>query len=209
MISLDNLIFFLLATLLLNITPGSDMLYVVGRSLGQGTKAGVISAFGISVGCLVHTLAAIAGISAVISSSPFLFEIIKFSGAGYLIYLGLKSLISKKSGIDISAEPDKKSLASIFNQGIVTNVLNPKVALFFLAFLPQFIDPGSSAASLKILLLGILFNISGTAVNCIVAAAFGKGKDFLSRYPFYFRIQDKITGTMLVLLGVKMLFLKK
>src|SRR5215211_7720386 len=131
---------FALTGLLLNLTPGNDMFYVIARSLGQGTKAGVVSALGIGAGCLVHILAAVAGLSMLIAQSAAAFTIIKYIGAGYLIYLGLKAVWTSNRSPLLHQEMEGRSYKNIFWQGVLTNVLNPKVALFFLAFLPQFVS---------------------------------------------------------------------
>ncbi len=156
MIDTSNLWLFLAAGIMLNLTPGADMLYVAARSTSQGTKAGIVSALGIAAGCLVHIFGAIIGLSALIAQSATAFEIIKYLGAAYLIYLGIKSIIKKDFNSDRLKSQDKKSLWQIFKQGVITNVLNPKVALFFLAFLPQFIEPSSPNVSVQILFLGML-----------------------------------------------------
>src|SRR5262245_35646575 len=132
-----NLIVFMTATLALNLTPGPDMLYVIARSVGQGQKAGVVSALGIGAGCLAHTFAAALGLSALLMSSAVAYDVVKYAGAVYLIYLGVRALMSK-SRFERQSELKPARLSDIFYQGVVTNVLNPKVALFFLAFLPQF-----------------------------------------------------------------------
>ena len=180
MIPVNDFLIFALATLMLNITPGNDMLYVATRSTSQGVKAGIVSALGIAGGCIVHLLAAVIGLSAIIANSALAFDIIKYAGAAYLIYLGVKSILSKQSKFSINNNVEKKSLSSLFWQGVLTNVLNPKVALFFLAFLPQFIDPDQGNTSLQILLLGLWFNFSGTVVNCVVALLFGKLGNWLA-----------------------------
>jgi threonine/homoserine/homoserine lactone efflux protein len=188
---------------MLNITPGNDMLYVATRSTSQGVKAGVVSALGIAGGCIVHLLAAVAGLSAVIANSAIAFDIIKYVGAAYLIYLGVKAFVSKQSKFSIDDKIEKRSLSKIFWQGVLTNVLNPKVALFFLAFLPQFIHPEKGNTSLQILLLGLWFNFSGTIVNCIVALLFGKMGNWLADKQGFIKWQNKITGLLLIGLGIK------
>src|SRR6476660_380267 len=165
---------FALAALLLNLTPGNDMLYLAARSTSQGIKAGVISSLGIMAGCMVHIIAAVVGISAIIAESAIAFNIIKYFGAGYLIYLGIRSILSRKKSIQIRRELKPLSNRKIFVQGVITNVLNPKVALFFLAFLPQFIHPASKNAPWQILFLGVWFNIGGTLVNIVVSMLFGR-----------------------------------
>ncbi|MFN2437860.1 MAG: LysE family translocator [Chitinophagaceae bacterium] len=199
---IENFWVFVLAALLLNLTPGNDMLYVAARSTGQGVKAGVISALGIMGGGAVHIFLAMIGLSAVIAKSALAFEIIKYLGAGYLIFLGIKAVVAKKTKLEVNHSIKPLSLNKIFWQGVVTNVLNPKVALFFLAFLPQFINLNSNT-SWQILFLGGWFNIQGTLINIIVALLFGKIGNWLSNSPRFILLQQKITGIVLVGLGIK------
>ena len=203
MIPVNEFLVFALATLMLNITPGNDMLYVATRSTSQGVKAGIVSALGVAGGCIVHLLAAVIGLSAIIASSALAFDIIKYVGAAYLIYLGIGSILSKQNKFSIHAKIEKKSLPRLFWQGVLTNVLNPKVALFFLAFLPQFIHPDRGNASLQILLLGVWFNFSGTIVNCTVALLFGKLGNWLADKQAFIKWQNKVTGLLLIGLGIK------
>jgi threonine/homoserine/homoserine lactone efflux protein len=198
----DNFWVFALAALLLNLTPGNDMLYVAARSASQGVKAGIISSLGIMVGCMVHIVAAVVGLSAIIAQSALAFTIIKYLGAGYLVYLGIRSIMSKKKSLEIKKEK-AISFDRIFWQGVITNVLNPKVALFFLAFLPQFINIESENMHWQILLLGTWFDIGGTLVNIIVAVLFGRIGNWLSRSPSFVQWQERITGAMLIGLGIK------
>jgi threonine/homoserine/homoserine lactone efflux protein len=203
MITVNDFLIFALASLMLNITPGNDMLYVATSSTSQGVKAGIVSALGIAGGCIVHLLAAVIGLSAVIANSATAFAIIKYAGAAYLIYLGVRSILSKENKFSIDEKVEKKSLSKLFWQGVLTNVLNPKVALFFLAFLPQFIHPEKGNASLQILLLGLWFNFSGTIVNCIVGLLFGRLGNWLADKQAFIKWQNKITGLLLIGLGVK------
>ncbi len=191
---IENFWVFVLAALLLNLTPGNDMLYVAARSTGQGMRAGIISALGIMVGCMVHIFLAMVGLSAIIAKSALAFEIIKFIGAGYLIFLGIKALATKKANLNIENENKKESLKKIFWQGVLTNVLNPKVALFFLAFLPQFINLNGTNTSWQILFLGSWFNVQGTLINIIVALLFGKIGSWLSNSSRFILLQQRITG---------------
>jgi threonine/homoserine/homoserine lactone efflux protein len=169
---LSNLLPFLVAALLLNLTPGADMMYVVARSVGQGRLAGVCSAFGISVGSLVHSVFAAVGISALLMQSATAFQVVKYAGAAYLLYLAWKIWRSADSAAQIT-QRQPASLVKVFFEGVVTNVLNPKVALFVLAFLPQFVDLRSGAVAGQILFLGCLFNLGGTIINVAVALIFG------------------------------------
>jgi len=207
--NINDFLLFALASLILNLTPGNDMIYVASRSAGQGIKAGIISSFGIMVGCLAHITAAVAGLSAIISRSATAFDIIKYVGAAYLVYLGIKSLISKKSSFQLTDKLERIPYKKIFWQGVVTNVLNPKVALFFLAFLPPFINIKAAHPQWQILFLGVWFACSGTTVNIIVAILFGKMGTWLSRSPRYVRVQEKITGLLLIGLGIKVALTSK
>jgi len=203
MISVNDFLIFAIASLVLNITPGNDMLYVATRSTSQGIKAGIVSALGITGGCIVHLLAAVVGLSAIIANSAVAFDIIKYVGAAYLVYLGIRSILSKQNKFSINENVEKRSLSNLFWQGVLTNVLNPKVALFFLAFLPQFIHPEKGNASMQILLLGLWFNFSGTVVNCIVALLFGKLGNWLADKQAFIKWQNKVTGLLLIGLGIK------
>ena len=203
MISLNDFFLFAFASLMLNITPGNDMLYVATKSTSQGVKAGIVSALGIAGGCIVHLLAAVIGLSAIIANSATTFNIIKYAGAAYLVYLGIKSFLSNQNQFSISNEVEKKSPPKLFWEGLFTNVLNPKVALFFLAFLPQFIHPEKGNAGMQVLLLGLWFNFSGTIVNMIVALLFGKLGNWLADKQGFVQWQNKITGVLLIGLGIK------
>ncbi|PWT94709.1 MAG: LysE family translocator [Bacteroidetes bacterium] len=201
---LNNFLLFAFASLMLNITPGNDMMYVASRSMGQGIKAGIVSALGITAGCMVHIAAAFVGLSAIIAKSAIAFDIIKYLGAAYLVFLGIKSILKKSSNIFKGTDEIKKeSYWLIFRQGAVTNILNPKVALFFLAFFPQFINLKSGHPQNQILLLGTWFNFSGLVVNAAVAILFGKLGNWLSKSPTFIKWQEKITGLVLLALGIK------
>ena len=165
MVDLTSLALFMTATLALNLAPGPDMLYVSTRSLTQGRRAGVISALGIAAGSVVHTVLIASGLAALLRALPLAYEIVRFAGAAYLIWLGVQALRSKSG--PVSGKPlDRASEWTIFRQGAVTNILNPKVALFFLAFLPQFVDPQRGSVALQIVVLGCLFNCLGHVGEC-------------------------------------------
>src|SRR6476659_1322301 len=132
---------FLVAGILLNLTPGPDTLYILGRSVAQGREAGIASAFGISLGSIFHTCAAALGLSAILATSALAFSAIKLLGGAYLVFLGVKMLLDRRKRLSLPAHFRWSTTAAAFRQGVLTNILNPKVALFFLAFLPQFIDP--------------------------------------------------------------------
>ncbi|MBZ5492754.1 MAG: LysE family translocator [Acidobacteriia bacterium] len=198
---------FLIAAFALNIAPGPDMLYVIGRSVSQGRRAGIVSSLGVFVGCWVHILAAAFGIAALLRSSPMAFNLVRYAGAAYLIYLGIKMLAQKT---DLAAQQLKsESLTSIFRQGAITNMLNPKVAIFFLAFLPQFIDARRGSVALQIIVLGLIFNVGGTLVNLAVAYAGGTLGELLRRNQSIARLQRRFTGLIFVGLGLRLAWQKR
>jgi threonine/homoserine/homoserine lactone efflux protein len=198
---------FLVAAFALNLAPGPDMLYVIGRSVGQGRKAGIVSSLGVFVGCWVHILAAAFGIAALLRSSPMAFNVVRYAGAAYLIYLGIRMLAQKT---DLTSQQlQTESLTSIFRQGVITNVLNPKVAIFFLAFLPQFIDANRGRVAWQIVLLGLIFNLGGTLVNLAVAYAGGTLGELLRRNRSIARLQRRFTGLIFVGLGLRLAWQKR
>ena len=195
---------FLLTGILLNLTPGNDTIFILSKSIGQGKKAGIISALGIGTGSIVHTILAAFGLSIIIAKSILLFNIIKYAGAVYLFYIGFKMLTDKSQlNTDTSTENISPNYLKIYRDGIFTNVLNPKVALFFIAFLPQFIDPTIKNAVLPFITLGITFITTGT-IWCLVLAIFAssifarlKNNKKVSTYI------NKICGMALIGLGIK------
>lgn len=196
---------FVLATFLLNITPGNDFIYVATRTLGYGTRAGIISALGISAGLVIHVTASVLGLSVILSQSALAFSLIKYTGAAYLVYLGVKMILSGSGNIPGTAGENREFISSftLFRQGFLTNVFNPKVALFFLSFLPQFADSNSANFSLQLLLLGLWFIFSGTLVSMGIAFLFGKLRNVLASFTAFWEWQQKITGFILIGLGLK------
>lgn len=172
MLGAHDLGWFVVAGLLLNVTPGADFLYIVSRSTAQGFAAGVWAALGIGAGCIVHVLAAALGLSAILATSAVAFGVVKLVGAAYLIWLGV-SMLWKSAPVTAGTRPLPRSARrrEIFAKGFLTNVLNPKVALFFLAFVPQFIDADSSNKIGAFVLLGAIFDFNGTLWNVFVAWA--------------------------------------
>ncbi len=192
---------FVIATLILNLTPGPDMMYVIARSVGQGRRAGIASALGIGAGCLVHTAAATLGISALLRSWPFAYQVVRYAGAVYLIYLGIRLLAQRRA----NNSPESLAPASLwatFRQGVITNVLNPKVALFFLAFLPQFVSPVRGAVGWQMAALGLWFDFSGTLVNLAVAGLAGIAGNFL-RSGRRQQIAERASGAVCIALGLR------
>jgi len=203
MFHLQNVYLFFIASLMLNLTPGNDMLYVASRSISQGPKAGIISAAGIFCGCFVHIFAAIFGLSLIIAQSAWLFSLIKFAGAGYLIYLGIRSMLSKPVTDQPQKDIPKVNSWKLFKQGVITNALNPKVAIFFLSFLPQFVDPKSPYIKMDLVTLGLWFAAQGTLVLIIVAILFGKSRNFFKQNPKIWLMQEQVTGIILIGLGIR------
>lgn len=209
MFDFQNPYLFFITTLLLNLTPGNDVLYVASRSVSYGIKAGMVSALGIFTGCFVHIMAAVLGLSIILSKSAYLFQLIKYAGAAYLVYLGIRALLSKQPVDPKNKKTGNANYSTLYKQGMLTNILNPKVAIFFLSFLPQFINPASSFFKVQLFTLGIWFNIQGTIVLILMACLLGKTKDFFSNNPKVWAIQEKVTGFILIGLGIKIAFTKK
>jgi threonine/homoserine/homoserine lactone efflux protein len=161
---------FVAASVVLLLTPGPAVLYIVARSVERGRAAGLVSVLGIHLGTIVHITAAAVGLSALIVSSALAFAVVKYLGAAYLIWIGLRTLMAKDTDGEAPVVP-AEPLARVFRDGFVVNLFNPKTAIFFLAFLPQFVDPAKGHVAAQIVLLGTFFNIGGTAVNCAVAWA--------------------------------------
>src|SRR5262245_28458365 len=203
-----NLIVFMTATLALNLTPGPDMLYVIARSRGQGQKAGVIPAPGMGGGGRAHTSAAAFGRSAMLGSWAAAYVLVKYAGAIYLVYLGARALLGK-SRLQEHSELIPASMSNIFYQGVVTNVLNPKVALFFLAYLPQFTKAGRGSIAWQVIFLGLLFNVSGTLVNVVVALLGGRIGEAFKKRPAIARKQRWFTGAVFIALGLRLAFAKR
>ncbi len=207
---------FIAAGLLLNLTPGPDVLYIVTHALRSGARAGVVAALGITAGCFVHIFAAALGVGALLAASATAFTVLKGLGAAYLLYVGASLLLSHRSKTPLLiAENDPltlgkapKSLKTVFLQGFGTNALNPKVALFFLAFVPQFIDPQAPDKTLAFLLLGALFNFNGLWVNIGWALAAAWARQRLSavqqRLNAATRWLDRVAGAMFIGFGLKL-----
>lgn len=197
---IHDLPLFIVSGLLLNVTPGADSLYIATRSVTQGVKAGVVAALGIGAGCFVHILAAALGLSALLAASSVAFTAIKFAGAAYLIYVGI-ALLRSRLAVQLGAVP-AASLRTVFVQGFLTNVLNPKVALFFLAFVPQFIEPTAPNKPLAFVLLGAIFNFNGTLWCLLLAWAtarlglLGVGRSAVAWF-------SRGVGALFVFLGIR------
>ena len=203
----SQLLFFVSAAAVLLAIPGPAVLYIVGRSIGQGRNAGLVSALGIGVGTLVHTAAAAIGFSALLVSSATAFSVVKYFGAAYLVFLGVQRLRSKESlAAAADAAAPRTSLTRVFTQGIIVNILNPKTALFFFAFLPQFIEPARGHVATQILSLGILFACMGTTSDSIWAFFSSKVAGWLRGNPRWIRNERYVSGGILISLGLTTAF---
>jgi threonine/homoserine/homoserine lactone efflux protein len=200
-----NLALFVVAALALLLVPGPAVLYVVARSLHEGRRSGIASVVGIHVGTLVHIAAATLGLSALIVSSAAAFTAVKLAGAVYLVGLGLWTLLSRRAEAEV-ALGGERNLRRAFAQGIVVNVLNPKTALFFLAFLPQFVDADATHPALQIAFLGLLFAALGLVTDSLWALAAGTAGGLLRGSRRLARTQRYVTGTVYVGLGVATAF---
>ena len=195
---------FVIAGILLNLTPGADSMYIIGRSIAQGKKAGVLSALGIATGALLHCILATLGIAIILARSPVVYQVVKYAGAGYLVYLGIMMLWPKHRQLSEVSFASRKpgSHLKVYVSGILTNVLNPKTALFFLAFLPQFVTSDRIGDPLPFVLLGLTFVTTG-AIWCLLLAVFAATlSDKIRANPLIKTWLDRITGTLFILLGI-------
>ncbi len=197
----SNLILFIAAALILFVTPGPAVLYIVARSIEQGRTAGIVSVLGISAGSLFHIAAAAFGVSALLASSALMFNFVKYLGAAYLIYLGVRKFLARDETEQAAAFEHKK-LSRIFYQGVIVNLLNPKTALFFFAFLPQFVDVSKGAVTMQILLLGIIFVALGILSDGLWAVAAGTAGNWLKKNARFLRAQRYFSGSVLIAMGV-------
>jgi len=206
---LPHLLAFIAAGWLLNLTPGPDVLYVVTNSLRSGVRAGVMAGLGITAGCFVHIFAAAVGVGTLMATSATAFTVLKYIGAAYLLYLGVRMLLSRaKPPADleaVAAVSEARNLKAIFLGGFWTNVLNPKVALFFLAFVPQFIAPGTDSKALAFVLLGVLFNLNAIPVNVgwAMAASWMAHRSAVQKGMHWL---DRAAGVLFIGFGLKLAF---
>ena len=201
----SSLLLFVSAALVLLAIPGPAVFYVTSRSIGHGRSAGLVSALGIGVGTLFHVAAAALGLSALLMSSAVAFSAVKYLGAAYLIYLGVQKIVREESIVS-SEQSARIQLSRIFGQGIVVNVLNPKTALFFFAFLPQFVDVSRGRVAGQILFLGLLFAVMGVLSDSVWALFAGTLAHTLKRNTRWMRTQRYVSGGMLISLGLATAF---
>jgi threonine/homoserine/homoserine lactone efflux protein len=195
-----GLALFVVAALVLLLTPGPAVLYIVARSLDQGRRAGLVSVLGVHLGTFVHIAAAAAGLSALLAASATAFEIVKYLGAAYLVYLGVRRFLD--GARPTRGDGDTADLRRAFLDGVVVNILNPKTALFFLAFLPQFVDVSRGRVGIQILGLGLIFVALGLVTDGLYAVGAGSAARWLRGSPRFLASERWIAGTMYVGLGV-------
>jgi threonine/homoserine/homoserine lactone efflux protein len=208
MLGIHDLWLFILSGLLLNITPGPDTIYILGRSVQLGWRGGAAAALGVCCGCLVHVTGAAIGLSALLAASSTAFAFVKLIGAAYLLYVGIRMLLSRPQAIAAAADDGDVSLRKVFWQGAMTNALNPKVALFFLAFLPQFVAAEAPHKALAFALLGSIFVLNGT-LWCLGLAAFAaRAAQRIKRSARVLLWINRALGGFFIWLGVRVAMLE-
>jgi threonine/homoserine/homoserine lactone efflux protein len=202
MFDAQTLMLFYLGALIVNLAPGPDMLFVMARSVTQGVTAGTVAVLGIFLGCLVHILAAALGLSTLFKTVPLAYDIVRLAGALYLVYIGVRALLARESAAG-AREALVISYGRSFRQAFVTNLLNPKVALFFLAFLPQFANPAHGSLALQVVILGLIFDLNGCLILLVVAFASGRAGGWLQRKGLQIWL-NRFAGGVFVALGLKL-----
>lgn len=208
MIETAKFTLFLAASWALILAPGPDMLYVITRGMAHGRKAGILSALGVICGILVHTTAAALGLTLIFQTSALAFLIVKYLGAFYLVYLGIRAW-QDKNILRLQTPSLTVSSYQLFWQGVLSNVLNPKIAIFFLAFLPQFVDRGGSQVTLQLILLGLTFAFLGLIFLLMVGYSSGTIGSWITRRPGYSRLLGRLSGGILIGLGVRLAFTER
>ena len=204
MLGTQHLTVFVVSGILLNLTPGQDTFYIIGRSVAQGRRAGVLSVLGIVSGSIIHTCAAAFGLSAILATSARAFLVVKFLGAAYLVYLGTRMLVDRSPTVAPQGAFAHESGWAIYRAGLLTNLLNPKVALFFMAFLPQFVAPAAGSRIATFLFLGALFTCTGTIWCLVLAWSASAMSNRFRRSPSAGAMLKRATGVVFVGLGVKL-----
>ena len=203
MLGIHDYWLFVASGILLNLTPGQDTFFILGRSIANGVRIGIASVLGISVGSLIHTAMAAVGLSAVLATSASAFMVVKLAGAVYLVYLGVR-MLTTRSSVEGLATEGGTSAWTAFRDGIVTNVLNPKVALFFLALMPQFIDRDSNTKIAAFIVLGLTFITTGTIWCLTLAISAGSLRGFFVRNPTGVNVVTRAAGGVFVWLGLRL-----
>ena len=195
---------FLSAAFAINIAPGPDLVYIISKTIAQGRKIGFASSLGVCAGALVHVFAAALGLSAILATSALAFSVVKFAGAGYLIYLGIQALRSKGGAFDDLVKEEDTTPWEAFKQGALIDILNPKVAIFFMAFLPQFIRPNMGGTSLQIIWLGVIVILMAIVIEFIVVLLAAQATELFRRNRTLSVWLDRVLGTVLIGLAVRL-----
>ena len=204
--TLHLFLLFMAGALALNLTPGPDMTFVLAQSAHRGAKAGLAAALGVGAGALFHMSLAAFGLAALFAAVPLAFDIVRYLGAAYLVWIALGMI---RRPPHLGRDDRQPARGAVFRQGMLTNMLNPKVAMFFIAFLPQFVTPDAGPAWAQILVLGIAFNISGTFINCAVALGGGKLAHRLRAHPRIGKILGWISGSVMLGLALRLAWPQK
>lgn len=203
-INATDLLIFLTAALTLNLTPGNDMMYVLGQSIKGGARSGVAASFGIATGSLIHLVLVALGIAVVLTQYPAIFDAIRWAGAAYLVWIAYKTLTTPVG--NLHAEGRQRSLFAAWRDGVLVNVFNPKTIIFMFAFLPPFIRPENGTPLVQLFILGMIFNIGGTAINCLVAAFAGKIGEKLAQSRTIARAFSVLSASLFLILAARMAF---
>ncbi|MCZ4280825.1 LysE family translocator [Kiloniella laminariae] len=206
MYDLNHWLIFLAAATALNLSPGPDSIYILSNTIAHGKRIGFAATSGIASGAMVHILAAAFGLSAVLATSALAFTLVKWVGAAYLCYLGIQMLLSRSNSLELGNQTPSKTMTplSAYRQGIMVNILNPKVAIFFTAFLPQFIDIEFGYVTFQFLLLGLIVNLLGVAIELCYVLGADKMTLALRRHPRVGVWLDRLLGSILVALGIRL-----
>jgi threonine/homoserine/homoserine lactone efflux protein len=204
MLGIHHYWLFIVTGILLILTPGQDTFFILGRSLSGGRGAGIAAALGVSAGTVIHTVLAALGLSALLATSPYAFMAVKFAGAAYLVYIGARALFSKSTELPGEKTEGTRGHWPAFRQGVLTNLLNPKVALFFLALLPQFIAAGSTDKVAAFLVLGLSFVAMGVVWCVMLAVAAAKLRSTFLRRPSLAGVLNRIAGALFIGLGLRL-----
>lgn len=207
LVNLPDLLVFLAAALSLNLTPGNDMMYVLGQSLKGGARTGISASLGIAGGSLIHLGFVALGVAVILAQYPLLFDLIRYAGACYLIWIAYTTLTSPMSAL--AQDEKQRSTFAAFRDGVLVNLFNPKIIVFMFAFLPPFIRPENGSPLLQLFILGMIFNVGGTVINCIVALFAGKISAALSTSLNFRRWFSRISAGLFVLLAARLVFERK
>ena len=213
MLDITNLSLFVISVFLLSVTPGPDMAYVVGQSVANGRRAGVISAAGVALGSCTHALFSIVGLTALVAASPVLFSVVKYAGAAYLVYLGSRLILDsfKKKAMDSEQQPDiqrNARLQELLSKGFITTLTNPKVLLFFVSFFPQFVVPGGEHYTASLLVLGLAYTLVAFFTDATFALLAGTAAGAVSRNGRVQSWLDRVVGTLFIGLGIRLALLR-